>query len=98
MGLAALDHGDLCAMRVQLLRYVVTAGAGAEHKRLAAFPPLGVFEIAGVDLDAGKCFETGQVRRVGDATHAGRKEEMTRTHDAFRSASLPQCGAPLWIL
>ena len=57
MGLAALDHGDFRAVRVQLLRDVMTAGAGPEHQRLAAFPLLGVLEIARMHLDAGKRIE-----------------------------------------
>ena len=58
MGLAALDHGDFRAVRVQLLRDVMAAGAGPEHQRLAAFPLLGVLEIARVHLGAGKLVET----------------------------------------
>ena len=35
---AALDHGDVGAVRMQVLRDVMAAVAGAEHERLAALP------------------------------------------------------------
>jgi hypothetical protein len=57
MGFAALDHGDFRAVRVQLLRDVMTTGAGPEHQRLAVSPLLGVLEIARVHLGAGKLIE-----------------------------------------
>ena len=50
ISLAALDDGDVGAVRLQFLRHVMAAGAGAEHQNLAALPLLGVLEIAGMHL------------------------------------------------
>ena len=61
ISLAALDHGDLGAVRVQLLRDVVAAGAGAQHQRLAALPLRGILEIAGMHHGAGEIVEAGQI-------------------------------------
>ena len=49
-------------------------------------------------MTAGKRFETGQIRRVRDAAHAGRKDEMARAHDAFRSVAPAQRDAPFGAL
>ena len=98
ISLTALDDGDVRAVRLQLLRDVVTAGAGAEHQRLAAAPLLGVFEVAGMQLGAGEVGEPGQVGREGDAAHAGGENQMARMHDAPAAVGAAQRDGPLLAL
>jgi hypothetical protein len=47
----------MCTMGMQFLRDIVAAGAAAQHHHVAAFPLLGVFEVARVNFRAGKFSE-----------------------------------------
>src|SRR3569833_2950635 len=54
VGLAALDDADVGADRVEFLRDVVAAGAGAEHQRLSALPRFWMVERSGMRDSAGE--------------------------------------------
>jgi hypothetical protein len=84
------------ATRVQFLRGVVAAGAGAEHQRLAAFPLRSVFKRSRMHLGAGKVPQARQIGRDRNAADAGGENQMVRMHDAFAAVGAAQRDAPLF--
>ena len=87
---AALHHGYLGAIAMQILRNVMRAGAGAENINRLALPFRAILEARGMHnlpLEAIKCGNIRQARRAADA---GCHDDVARAHDAFAAISLLQ--------
>ena len=92
-GRAALHQRHLGAARIQVLRDIVAAVAGADHDRLFALPVLAVVIAAGMHQRTGEIFQAGNLGHVGNAADAGRHHHMARMHGCVRSRR-PAAAAP----
>ncbi len=77
-GRAALNQRDLNAARMQVLRDIVAAVAGADHQRAFALPRFAVAILAGMQNRAGEIFQAGNIRQIRNAADAGGQHDMPR--------------------
>ena len=90
----ALHQRHLGAARMQILRDVVAAVAGADHDRALALPVLAVVVLAGMQHGAAKIFQAGNVRHARNAADAGGQHDMARMHRALAAIGAAQRHGP----
>ena len=93
-GRAALNQRDLGAARMQILRDVVAAVAGADHDRRLAAPFFTVAVLAGMQHRAGEILQGRDVRHIRDAADAGRHHDVARMHRALAAIGAAQHHRP----
>ena len=89
-----MDHGDIGAAGVQVLRDIVAAVAGAHHQRLAALPGMAGGVLAGMQHRAREIVETRRLRTDRNGADAGGEDQMPRPEDAQRAILAPQRDFP----
>ena len=97
-GRTALHDRHFSAARIEVLRDVVTAVAGADHDRALAFPVLAIVILARVHDLAGEIFQAGNLRQIRYAADAGREHHMPRTHGPPDAGAAQRHGPAAFVL
>ena len=88
-GRAALNHGDVGAVGLQLLADVMRAGAGPHHDDGFAAPLRAGGKLAGMQHLAGEILDRCDGGNVGRAADAGRHHDMFRAQHANAAVAAP---------
>src|SRR5205823_13874514 len=86
-GRAALNERDLGPARIEVLRNIVAAVAGADDEGVPALPFLAVNVLAGVQNLAAEVAQRRDVGKVGVSAGPGRNADVSRTLFRFRAVS-----------
>ena len=79
-GRAVLNEDDVCPARVQVLRNIVTAVAGADDEDVLPFPGLAIVVLAGVENLPAEVAQGRDIGKVRNAADAGSHDYMSRTY------------------
>ncbi len=90
----ALNQRDIDPARMQVLRDVVAAVAGADHQRALTLPFLAVGVAAGMQHRAFEILQRRNLRQVRNAADAGGHHDMPRMHFARRAVGAAQRHVP----
>ena len=90
----ALKQRHMRAARMQVLRDVVAAVAGADHDRAFALPVLAIVVLARVHHRAAKILQAGNLGHARNAADAGRQHDMARMHGTLAAVGAAQRHRP----
>ena len=93
-GRTALHERDLCPARVQVLRNIVAAVAGADDEDVLALPRLAVVVLAGVQNLAAEVAQRRDIRKARNAADSGRHDDVSRMHLPLRAVRATQHDRP----
>ena len=89
-----MHERDLGPARMQVLRDVVAAVAGADDEDVLALPRLAVVVLAGMQNRAAEVAQCRHVRKVRNAADAGRHDDVARMHLPPRAVRPTEQGGP----